>query len=112
MLMAHLQSHPELSKALNTQTSGEGSEWVPQAMSAQLIDDIRLQLKVAALFPNLTIPAGTGAWEVPVKGDRQTAYLIGESTGDSSSNIPAGTPPSKQVVFNAKEDWSAYAMVI
>jgi len=93
-----LERRPELRKALNTDTN---SNWVPTGLSATLIDDIRLALRVAGLFPSLTMPAGYGTWELPVRGTRQTAYLVGESKADSSSKYPAGTPPTVSAAFTA-----------
>lgn len=96
-----LERDDELRKALSGETSGSGSEFVPTGFSAQMIDQIRLQLKVAALFPRLTIPAGVGSWEVPLRGARQDAYLVGEPTSDTASKITAGTTPSAKLTFSA-----------
>jgi hypothetical protein len=68
-------------------------------MSAQFIDDIRLQLKVAALFPRITIPERTGSFDVPTQGTRKEAYLVGESTADTSTKIQARDAGSGKVTF-------------
>ena len=93
-----LDHRPELRKALNTT---DGADWVPTGMSAQLIDDLRLELKVAALFPSITIPAKSGAWEVPFQGSRQEAYLQGQVDSDSPDKYPAVTPGTGKVTFTA-----------
>jgi len=96
-----LERDPELAKALNTATSGEGADFVPTGFSASLIDDVRLALRVAALFPTLNMPARSGSFDNPVRGERQRAYLIGEATTDSASKIPAATTPSSKITFTA-----------
>lgn len=97
-----LERSSELRKALNTSTDGEGQDFVPTGFSASLIDDVRLALKVAGLFPTITMPARSGAFENPIRGARQSAYLIGEPTSDSASKIPAVTAPTDKVSFSAK----------
>ena len=97
-----LERNSELRKAMDSATSGEGSEWVPTMFSSQLIDDIRLALRVSALFPSITMPAGAGSFDVPVQGARRDAYLVGEATADSGNTAyPAGTPPTSKVTFTA-----------
>lgn len=104
LLKAEMESSAFLRKAwkaLNTATEAEGAEWVPTAMSAKMIDDLRLQLKVAAMFPELALPLRTGSYEVPLQGARRTAYLVGESTSDTATAIGVATPPSAKLVFTA-----------
>lgn len=96
-----LESVSELRKAMDTATSGEGSDWVPTGFSASLIDDIRLARKVSGMFGRIPIPAGVGPFTNPIRGAAQRAYLVGEATSDSSSNWPAGTPPTSSVTFTA-----------
>ncbi len=93
-----LNRRGDLRKALNT---SDGSDWIPTAMSSQLIDDLRLELKVAALFPSITLPARSGSFDNPFQGSRRTAYLQSESTSDSSSKIPADTFDTGKVTFTA-----------
>ena len=102
LLMYELGRQSELSKALNTATDGSGADWVPTGMSAQLIDEIRLSLRVAGLFQNITMPAGSGSWDVPQIVGRNTAYLIGEPVSNSPSKIPAATPNTSKVTFVPK----------
>ena len=96
-----LNRRPELRKALSTSGTGTGTEWVPTGMSSQLIDDLRLELKVAALFPTITLPAKSGSFDLPFRGGRKEAYLQGESTSDSSSKYPATTIGTGKVTFAA-----------
>jgi HK97 family phage major capsid protein len=98
LLKCELAGNKAFSKALNTT---EGADWVPTAMSAQMIDDMRLALKVAAQFPLITMPVRSGSFDVPNIGSRRSAYLISESTSDSSDKIATGTPPSGKTTFQA-----------
>ena len=102
IFMLELKQNSDLRKALNTATTGEGAEWVPTGFSAQLIDDIRLALKVAALFNTITLPAKSGAFEIPVKGARKRAYLVGEPNTDEPTKIGTATPPTGSITFTAK----------
>ncbi len=101
LLIGELRRNRDLRKAMDTATSGEGSEWVPTLFSGQFIDDLRLSLNVAAQHARLAIPMRTGGFTVPAQGSRMRAFLVGESTSDSSTNIPAGTPGSRNVTFTA-----------
>lgn len=101
MFQFELNRNPELSKALAAANTGSGAEYVPTGLSAQLIDDVRLALKVAGLFPNITMPAKSGAWEVPNVLGRKGAYIIGEPQTDSPTKIPAVTPGTAKKVFTA-----------
>ena len=93
-----LGRRPELRKALNTD---DASDWVPTGMSATLIDDLRLDLKVAALFGTITLPAKGGSFDNPLRGGRKLAYLQGESTSDSATKYPAETVDTSKVTFTA-----------
>jgi len=91
-----IQNNTELTRALDTTDT---SEFVPTQFSANLLDDVRLQLKVAALFQRLSLPRSP--FTNPIRGTRQVAYLVGESTSDTSSKIPTSDPISANVTFTA-----------
>ncbi len=101
LLKYELNRIPEVKKALSSTTAASGLEWVPTGMSSQIIDDIRLALKVPSLFGTITMPAKSGSFDYPLRGARQSAYLVSEATSDSPTKIPAGTPPSGKVTFTA-----------
>lgn len=101
LLMYELNRIPDVRKALSSSTAGSGAEWVPTGMSSQLIDDIRLALRVPGLFSSITMPAGSGSFDFPLRGSRQSAYLVSEAATDSPTKIPTGTPPSGKVTFSA-----------
>ena len=97
-----IERNSELRKAMDSATTGEGLEWVPTQLSAKLIDDIRLAMKVTALFPSITMPAGVGSFEVPVRGARRESYLVGEATADTGNTAYGiADPPSIKVAFTA-----------
>ena len=96
LLNAEIQNHTDLRRALD---STQNADFIPTQFSASLLDDVRLQLKVAALFQRLQLPRSP--FTNPVKGARQVAYLVGESTSDSSNKIPTSDPISKNMTFTA-----------
>jgi len=91
----------ELGKAMAAATAGSGAEWVPTGFSNKLIDLVRLQLKVAALFTE--IPQPTNPYKVPVVASDATAYLIAESTSDTADKITASTPGTTDLTLTAKK---------
>ncbi|NOY60453.1 MAG: phage major capsid protein [Calditrichaeota bacterium] len=97
--LQRLQADEDLKKALSTSTSGSGAEWIPTGFSSQLIEKVRLQLKVAALFPSVNMP--TNPYKMPVESGGATGYLISESTSDTGTTITASTPSTSNFTFNA-----------
>ena len=87
----------ELRKAMDTQTTAEGFEWIPIGFSRELIERVRLELKVAALFPRITMPTST--YRLPAQGADAVGYLVPESLVDSSTKITASTPRTRRVTF-------------
>lgn len=96
LLNAEIRGNRELEKALDT---SDTSSFVPTQFSARLLDDVRLSLRVAALFGRLSLPRSP--FTNPARGTRITAYLVGESTSDSSTKIPTSDPPSRNVTWTA-----------
>lgn len=96
LLNAEIRGNSELEKALDTTDT---SSFVPTQFSARLLDDVRLQLRVAALFGRLSLPRSP--FTNPVRGTRVTAYLVAEATEDSSSKIPTSDPPSTSTTWTA-----------
>jgi HK97 family phage major capsid protein len=97
------QAGSSLSKAMDTATSDEGAEFIPTGFSASLIDQIRLELRVPALFGQFTMP--TSPYTFPVAGTDLTAFKVPEATSDSflteANKITAMTPGSSNVSFTA-----------
>ena len=89
----------EFKKALGTATSGEGSDWVPTDFSATLIDEVRLQLKVAALHRTITMP--TDPYTLPVKIGRSRAYKVSEATADNPTEMRKSQLETSSQTLNA-----------
>jgi len=93
----------DLAKALDSTTSGGVDEWVPTQMSPNLIEKVRLQLKVAALFPSIQMPSNP--YELPTEVGNVESFLMSENTADTGQTpIPVGDTGniSGKVTFTAK----------
>ncbi len=74
-----------------------GADFIPLGFSADLIDVIRLQLKVAALHRRINMPAPQ--YKLPVVGGTDmTAYLVAESTESASPVAPTISRPNSTSV--------------
>ena len=84
-------------------TAGQGAEFIPTNFSAQVVDKVRLELKVAATFDR--IPMRSNPYTVPLEGSDATAYLAAESTVEATEagRITASQPGTSNVTFTAKK---------
>lgn len=98
-LQDRLKLDTSLSKALSTGASSYGAEWIPTGFSSQLVEAVRLQLKVTSLFPSINMP--TNPYTVPVQSGKATGYKIPESTEDDSTKIKATDAETGNFTFNA-----------
>lgn len=89
----------DFQKALDTETAGEGADWIPTAFSADLITKYRLQLKVGALFKWFNMPASP--FKYPLLTGGFTTYKVAENVGDIGLKIPASTVATSKVQFDA-----------
>jgi HK97 family phage major capsid protein len=101
-----MEENPILRKAMDTGTSGEGSEWVPTGYSARLFDRIRLELMVANLHESIPMP--TNVYIPPVVTSDATGYLIAEQTDDdatltAANRIKASKPGTGNFTLTAKK---------
>jgi HK97 family phage major capsid protein len=89
-------------RAVDTQTTSEGKEFVPRELSANLIERINLPLMVAALFPNVAMPSNP--FDIPGKSvSRQRLGNLAEQTADTGqSKVKAVTPGTRVVTLTAK----------
>lgn len=92
---------PSFAKALDTATSGEGSQWAPTEYSSTLIDMVFDNTVVADAFPRITIPRSPYVPPFAMTGG--TAYLAGENTGDTPTNYTTTTPATANVTMTAKK---------
>lgn len=104
-LYKQLREHPLLQKG-DTSFGGEGgtmgdasthygADWIPVTFSADLIDIIRLELKVAALHRRINMP--TPQYKLPVLGADMTAYLVSETLDPSYANVPLQSRPTTTI---------------
>lgn len=94
----------ELRKAIDG-TSGKGLEWIPTMFSAELMEKVKIELKVASLFGRITMPSNP--YTLPVEGADAIGYLVSNSTSDDirdSNAMPlASTPGTSNTTFNASK---------
>jgi len=76
----------ELQKAMETATSGVGGAWVPIGFSSQMVDLIRLELRVAALFGRFNQP--TDDYRLPQLLSGMTAEIATELQGPTVDSDP------------------------
>jgi HK97 family phage major capsid protein len=72
------QLRDELAKAMDTTTTGQGSQWIPTGTSQQIHELIMLQLKVRALFNEFPMPTNPFTW--PFAAARGVAQVVSQST--------------------------------
>ena len=85
--------------AMDTETVGEGLEWVPTEFSPNLIEKVRLLLKVAALHGRFRMP--TNPFVFPAEGADAVAYKQAQSTSDTATKFTASTPGTSSITFTA-----------
>ena len=87
-------------RALDVDTSGEGSDWVPTGIGSTLHERVRAEGKIAPLFQSIQLP--TNPWKMPIEGTDTTAYRMGEPTSDTESKPSASTPGTVAATFDAE----------
>jgi|GEM_PF-2673401 len=87
-------------RAMDVDTSAEGTEWVPTGIGASLHEQVRAEGKVAALFDRIDIP--TNPWKWPIEGTDATAYRVAEPTSDTATKVTASTPGTVAATFDAE----------
>lgn len=90
-----------LLQAMDTATAAEGTEYVPKQLSPNLIERVNLELRVAALFPLLSMP--TNPWDIPGKAVSRTRLgRHAEQTADSGqTKFTKITPGTRKVTLTA-----------
>ncbi len=94
---------PALKAAMDTATVAEGKEFVPTTLSSNLIERVNLELMVAGLFENITMPRSP--FEIPgfavgrVRGGRHS-----EQTADTGQTaIRKITPGTRKITLTAQK---------
>jgi len=94
----NLKMYPDFQKALDTQTAGEGLEWVPTILSAELIRMIELAYRIPALHRDITMPSDP--FVLPAQVGKQIAYKITEQIEDTGqTKIPISDLASGKVTL-------------
>lgn len=98
----HTQYLPAL-RAMDTQTTAEGTEFVPRDLSSQLIERVNLDLMVVALFPAIEMP--TNPFDIPGKAvSRVRLGTLAEATADTGqTKAKKVTPGTRKVTLTAKK---------
>lgn len=92
----------ELAKALDTETTGEGEEFIPTIMSSRLFEQVLEASPVAQQFMQVQMPSPT--WEIPVDGSEIEATLHGQKTTYISAfDSTEQTPGSDDATMTAKK---------
>lgn len=90
----------QICRAMDVDTSAEGTEWVPTGIGASLHEKVRAAGKIAALFARIDLP--TNPWKWPIEGADASAYRVGEPTSDTATKVTASTPGSVAATFDAE----------
>lgn len=91
-------------KQMDTQTAGEGLEWVPTGFSETLQEFMRLEHKVAALHTDITMPRNP--FVLPVQTGRIVAKLGAELSTASGTVVPTGNVTLTATKFIGYVPWS------
>lgn len=87
-------------RALDVDTAGEGGNWVPTGIGADLHEKVRATGRVAPLFPRIDLP--TNPWKWPLEGADAIAYRVPEPTSDTATKVAASTPGTGAATFDAE----------
>ncbi len=90
----------DILRALDTDTSAEGTEWIPTGIGASMHEKVRASGKVAPLFSRVNLP--TNPWKWPLEGADATAYRVPEPTSDTATKVGASTPGTGAATFDAE----------
>lgn len=77
-----------IEKAMDTQTTAEGIEWLPRNLSASMWEDLYLNLQLPALFRH--IPLTSKTMDVPIRLGRARSYIVDEVLTDTT--VGSATP--------------------
>ena len=99
-LMQFRSLSDELTRAMTT-AAGSGNEWIPTAFSAEMIELMELQLRVAGLHDSFDMPTSPYTW--PIQAGHARAYYSQASGSDDPTKLKASTPTTGNVTFTAKK---------
>jgi hypothetical protein len=97
-------------KALDSQTAGDGLEWLPVILSNDVVEQIMMELRVVPLFKRYPMPSKK--FELPAYINRTRGFIIDEAIDDTAvgsatpffSNFvtPSGVE-SRKIAFEARK---------
>jgi hypothetical protein len=92
---------PAMQAAVDTQTAGEGAEFVPRELSSNLIERVTLALRVLQVFPEIAMP--TNPFDLPARALKRTrGGRHTEQTADTGqTKAKKITPGSRKVTLEA-----------
>lgn len=93
--------HTAANTGLDTQTSGEGLEWIPTMFSSQLIMAIQAALVIGNLFEHIPMPSPD--YKVPVMGADMKSYAMAEGLEEGATKVKAKTFVTRNTTFSAKK---------
>ena len=104
------QEYKPMIRAMDSQTAGEGLEFIPKELSSSLIERVQLELRVPALFPIIDMP--TQPFDIPGRAvSRQKTATLVEATADTGQvKATVLTPGSRKITLTAKK-FAAEALV-
>ena len=91
------EGQTELAKALDTTTSGQGSDWMPTQFSAEFIQRMEGNYQIAARIQRVLIPRGVDKLKLPAAGTAASLYKLSGSSADDIAKIQATTPGTRNV---------------
>jgi hypothetical protein len=97
---AFADKYKRVLRAMDTDTSAEGIEWIPTGVGATLNERVRAAGKVAPLFDSINLP--TNPWKWPLEGADATAYRVAEPTSDTATKVTVSTPGTGAATFDAE----------
>lgn len=89
-------------KAMDTQESGAGADWIMTGFSPDIVQEVALERKVSSLFDRIRMPGNP--YKFPVEGGDPTAYITAENTADSGqTSVKFSNAGTAGTTFTAKK---------
>jgi hypothetical protein len=89
-------------RAMDTQQSGGGADWIATGFSPDVVMDVALDRKVSSLFERIPMPGNP--YKFPIAGGDPTAYVTPENTADTGqTSVKFSDAGTAGVTFTAKK---------
>lgn len=93
----------EVRKAMSIGSGEAGFDWIPTGFSSDLIEIFHLQLVLANMHPNFTIPAKLGSWKIPGTSSDLKAFRTTATASDTPTKFKASTRSTRNVTFTPEK---------